>query len=50
LEFGSLLSLFSFQAAIPSFASPKQPKSPPLESINYESQNWQALYFDIHPN
>jgi hypothetical protein len=43
-----LAPAFLFKAAISVFASPKQPKSRSLESINYELQILQVLSFDIH--
>jgi hypothetical protein len=45
-----LAPAFPFRAAILGFASPKLPKSLPLESIDYEMQILQLLSFDIHAN
>jgi hypothetical protein len=48
MDWGSLLPLFSSEAAIPGSSSSKQSKSHPLESTTYEMQILQAFSFDIH--
>ncbi len=45
---GACSRFSSCAAAVSIQAAPKQPKTCPLESINYELQSLQVLSFDIH--